>query len=48
MYIVPGFIGKTFEVYNGKAFIKVRIIPLMVGHKLGEFSFSRKPCNHNG
>ncbi|PIM95757.1 30S ribosomal protein S19 [Candidatus Hodgkinia cicadicola] len=45
--IIPRFIGKIFEVHNGITFIKVKVTPLMVGHKLGEFSFTRKPCNHS-
>ncbi len=45
--IVPAFIGKTFDVYNGKSFIRFKITGLMVGHKLGEFSFTRKICKHN-
>ena len=35
--IYPEFIGLTFEVHNGHAFIKVFVTEDMVGHKLGEF-----------
>ena len=39
--ISPDFVGHTFNVYNGKTFIKVFVTENMVGHKLGEFSPTR-------
>ena len=36
--IYPEFIGLTFQVHNGHAFIDVFISNDMVGHKLGEFA----------
>ena len=39
--IVPEFVGFTFMVPNGKIFHKVFVTEDMVGHKLGEFSFTR-------
>ncbi|XXN13742.1 MAG: 30S ribosomal protein S19 [Candidatus Hodgkinia cicadicola] len=45
-YIVPDFIGKMFEIHNGQRFIKLRVTEDMVGHKLGEFALTRKPCTH--
>ncbi len=44
--IFPEFIGLTFEVHNGKAFLKVYVTEDMVGHKLGEFSPTRNFKNH--
>lgn len=44
--IFPEFIGLTFEVHNGKTFIKVYVTEDMVGHKLGEFSPTRNFKNH--
>ncbi|KAI3555254.1 37S ribosomal protein S19 [Colletotrichum abscissum] len=41
--ILPNFVGLKFQVYNGKAYIDVTITEDMVGHKLGEFSPTRKP-----
>ena len=46
--IIPEMIGFTFGVYNGKEFINVKIIEDMVGHKLGEFSLTRKFIKHGG
>lgn len=39
--IPPEFVGRTFEVHNGKTFAKVFVTEDMVGHKLGEFALTR-------
>ena len=39
--ISPEMVGHTLAVHNGKQFIPVYITENMVGHKLGEFSFTR-------
>ena len=44
--IFPEFIGHTFAVHNGKEFIPVYVTEDMVGHKLGEFSLTRKFGGH--
>ena len=44
--IFPEFIGNTFAVHNGKEFIPVYVTEDMVGHKLGEFSQTRKFGGH--
>jgi len=44
--IYPSFVGLTFAVYNGKEHISVYITEDMVGHKLGEFSPTRKFTGH--
>ncbi|KAI0448536.1 ribosomal protein S19/S15 [Xylaria acuta] len=41
--ILPNFVGLKFQVYNGKIYNDVIITEDMVGHKLGEFSPTRKP-----
>jgi small subunit ribosomal protein S19 len=46
--IVPEFVGHTFMVHNGKAFLKVFVTEEMVGHKLGEFSLTRIFRGHGG
>ena len=46
--IFPEFIGQTIAVHNGREFIPVYITEEMVGHKLGEFSLTRKFPNHAG
>ncbi|MEK7184344.1 MAG: 30S ribosomal protein S19 [Patescibacteria group bacterium] len=46
--IAPEMVGFTFQVHNGKDFITVSVIEDMVGHKLGEFSPTRKFRRHGG
>lgn len=46
--ISPDFVGHTFAVHNGKQHIPVFITENMVGHKLGEFSPTRKFKGHGG
>ncbi len=46
--IPPEFVGFTFAVHNGKEFPPVYITEQMVGHKLGEFSFTTKFRVHGG
>ena len=44
--IYPEFIGHTFAVHNGREHIPVYVTEDMVGHKLGEFSLTRKFSGH--
>lgn len=46
--ISPDFVGKTIAVHNGKVHVPVFITENMVGHKLGEFSPTRKFRSHGG
>jgi len=46
--IVPEFVGMTFEIHNGRHFIKVLVTEDMVGHKLGEFAPTRMFKAHTG
>lgn len=46
--ISPEMVGFTFGVYNGKTHIEVLVTEDMVGHKLGEFSPTRKFLRHGG
>ncbi len=46
--VSPEMIGFTFGVHNGKDFVNVRITEDMVGHRLGEFSLTRKFVRHGG
>jgi small subunit ribosomal protein S19 len=45
--IVPEMVGHTIAVHNGKKFIPVYLTENMVGHKLGEFSFTRTFKGHS-
>lgn len=46
--VVPEMIGFTIGVHNGKIHIPVFITEEMVGHKLGEFSLTKKFSRHGG
>jgi small subunit ribosomal protein S19 len=46
--IFPEMVGMTFLVHNGKTHITVNCSENMVGHKLGEFSPTRKFIRHGG
>ncbi|MFH1522308.1 MAG: 30S ribosomal protein S19 [Patescibacteria group bacterium] len=46
--ITPEMVGFTIGVHNGKVHIPVYIIEDMVGHKLGEFSLTKKFVSHGG
>jgi small subunit ribosomal protein S19 len=45
--ISPEMVGHTIAVHNGKKFIPVYVTENMVGHKLGEFSFTRQFKGHS-
>lgn len=46
--ITPEMVGVTFGVHNGKEHLPVLVVENMVGHKLGEFSPTRKFVRHGG
>jgi len=46
--IAPEFVGFTFGVHNGKTHVEVLVTEDMVGHKLGEFSSTKKFIRHGG
>jgi small subunit ribosomal protein S19 len=45
--ILPEFVGHTFNVHNGRVFLKVYVTEDMVGHRLGEFSPTRTFRGHS-
>jgi len=46
--ISPDMVGRTIAVHNGRIHVPVLISENMVGHKLGEFSPTRKFRRHGG
>ena len=46
--ISPEMVGCAFGVHNGREFIRVVVSEDMVGHRLGEFSPTRKFTRHGG
>jgi ribosomal protein S19 len=39
--ITPSFVGLTYHVHNGKNYTEINVNENMIGHKFGEFSFTR-------
>ena len=46
--ISPEMVGFTFGVHNGKTHVDVLVAEEMVGHRLGEFSPTKKFTRHGG
>lgn len=46
--ISPEMVGRTIAIHNGRVHVPVYITENMVGHKLGEFSPTRKFRRHGG
>lgn len=46
--ITPEMVSRTIAVYNGRVHVPVYVSENMVGHKLGEFSPTRKFRKHGG
>lgn len=46
--ISPEMVGFTFGVHNGKTHVEVFVSEEMVGHRLGEFSPTKKFIRHGG
>lgn len=46
--IAPEMVGYTFGIHNGIKFLEVTIKEEMIGHRLGEFSLTRKFVKHGG
>ena len=46
LVIVPKMVGMKIGIYNGKEFNRIEITHEMLGHRLGEFSLTRKIAKH--
>ncbi|MFZ3172949.1 MAG: 30S ribosomal protein S19 [Carboxydocellales bacterium] len=46
--IFPQMVGHTIAVHDGRKHIPVYVTEDMVGHKLGEFAFTRTFKGHSG
>ena len=46
MIVMPDMVGKNLEIYNGKSFEKVEVMPEMIGHFFGEFALTRGRVQH--
>jgi small subunit ribosomal protein S19 len=48
LIIVPKYVGKVVELYNGNSYVKFEVKQEMIGHYLGEFAQTRKTVKHSG
>jgi small subunit ribosomal protein S19 len=39
--VMPNYIGLTFQIHNGKNYSEIKVSEEMLGHKFGEFVFTR-------
>ncbi len=46
LIILPYMVGVTINVFSGKEFIPITIVPEMIGHYLGEFVITNKRVKH--
>ena len=46
LIIVPKLVGLTIGIHNGKEFSQIKILPEMLGHRLGEFAVTRNKVKH--
>jgi small subunit ribosomal protein S19 len=46
MIILPNMLNRTIGIHTGKLFQDVIIQPHMLGHRLGEFAFTRQKMRH--
>lgn len=44
--ITPSLVGINISIFNGRSYNDVMITPLMIGHRLGEFSLTRVKVAH--
>jgi len=47
MIVLPEMVGLLIQIYNGKSFSSVKILPEMIGHYLGEFALTRQKVQHS-
>ena len=44
--ILPEYVDSSVRIYNGKTHVRCKITEGKVGHKFGEFAFTRKVTKH--
>lgn len=47
LVVVPQMIGMKIQIYNGRQFVPIEVIPEMLGHKFGEFAPTRARIQHS-
>lgn len=46
LVIVPNMVDFTIFIHNGKEYVQIKLMPEMLGHRLGEFAATRKKVEH--
>ena len=46
LVVLPNMVGVTVQVFSGKEFRPISIIPEMIGHYIGEYIITNKRVNH--
>lgn len=46
LIVLPHMVGVTVNVFSGKEFVSVNIVPEMIGHYLGEYVITNKRVQH--
>ncbi len=46
LVIVPKMVDYSIGIHNGKEFVQIKILPEMLGHRLGEFAPTRRRVSH--
>jgi len=46
LVVVPNMVDYTIFIHNGKEFVQIKMMPEMLGHRLGEFAQTRKKVEH--
>ncbi len=46
LIVLPNMVGVTINVFSGKEFVPITIVPAMIGHYLGEFVITNKRVQH--
>lgn len=44
--VLSSWVGNRVDLYNGQKFVPVTVRSYMIGHKLGEYVYTRKKCIH--
>jgi len=46
LVVVPNMVDYTIFIHNGKEFVQIKMMPEMLGHRLGEFAQTRRKVEH--
>jgi len=47
LIVLPEMLGRLIKVHSGREWVPVQVEPEMLGHRLGEFSQTRRKVSHS-